>query len=170
MNSLVWISAKSLGAFLFFAQIALGQDASPPENESIRVHVTINPDESRTVYEFDPAHHKATGITTERDGKLRGKIEYELDDAGRFASGRVFGPEGQFRFKSLYKYDGAGRLQEETQRRADETLLAKIVYNYDRTGKQTGFSIYDAAGKLIGGTSSPSPNPNSSAKPHKIGR
>ena len=109
----------------------------------------------------------ASTSTTERDGKLRGKALYELDDTGRFANGRIFGPDGRFRFKSLYKYDSAGRLQEETQRRNDDTLLAKIVYSYDSAGKQTGYSIFDASGKLIGRTSPPTPTPTSSAKPHK---
>ena len=161
------ISACAFAAISLFARVAFTQTASPTENDAVRVNVTINPDESRTVYEFDPPHHKATATTTERDGKLRGKALYELDDTGRFASGRIFGPDGRFRFKSLYKYDSAGRLQEETQRGNDDTLLAKIVYSYDSAGKQTGYSIFDASGKLIGRTSPPTPTPTSSAKPHK---
>jgi YD repeat-containing protein len=163
----ICISTCAFAAIFLFAPVAFTQIASPTENDALRVNVTINPDESRTVYEFDPPHHKATATTTERDGKLRGKVLYELDDTGRFASGRIFGPDGRFRFKSLYKYDSAGRLQEETQRGNDDTLLAKIVYSYDSAGKQTGYSIFDASGKLIGRTSPPTPTPTSSAKPHK---
>jgi hypothetical protein len=148
----------------------LAQTPSPSEADTVRVNVTINPDESRTVYEFDSAKHKAIGTTTEPDGKLRGRIEYKLDDAGRFASGQVFGPEGQFRFKTLYKYDPNGRLEEEVQRAADDSLLARIVYGYDASGKQNSVSIFDASGKLIGGTPRPTPVTKPSAKPHKIGR
>lgn len=150
--------------------VVLSQTPAASPNDAVRVNMTINPDESRTVYEFDPPHHKATATTTERDGKVRGKIQYKLDDAGRFASGQIFGPDGRFRFKSLYKYDGAGRLQEETQRGKDDALLAKIVYNYDSAGKQTGYSIFDASGKLIGRTAPAAPAPASSATPRKGGR
>jgi hypothetical protein len=161
------ISTCAFAAIFLCARLAFSQMPAPAEDDTVRVKVTINPDESRTVYEFDPPHHKATGTTTERDGKLRGKILYELDDTGRFASGRIFGPDGRFRFKSLYKYDSAGRLQEETQRGNDDSLLARIVYSYDSEGKQTGYSIFDASGKLIGQTSPPTPTPTSSAKPQK---
>src|SRR5882724_10265568 len=109
------ISACAFAAISLFAPLAFTQTASPTENDALRVNVTINPDESRTVYEFDPPHHKATATTTERDGKLRGKI----------------------------------------------------VYSYDSAGKQTGYSIFDASGKLIDRTSPPTGTPTSSAKPHK---
>src|SRR6266536_2575481 len=78
------------------------------------------------------------------------KIRYELDDAGRFSTEQIFGPDGHFRFKSQYKYDNAGRLQEETQSTEDGTILHKIVYSYDQNGKRTGYSIFDASGKLLG--------------------
>jgi hypothetical protein len=136
---------------------AQAPDTSP--NDTVRVNVTINPDASRTVYEFDATHHKATATTTDRDNKLRGKIVYDLDDAGRFARGQVFGPDGRFRFNSVYKYDSSGRLQEEIQRKNDDTLLAKIVYSYDATGKQTGYSIFDPAGKLVHRIGGPAPTP-----------
>ena len=148
---------------------ALSQVAEPSQPDSVRVNVTVNPDGSRTVYEFDTAHRRAVGTTTEPDGKLRGKIEYKLDDADRFESGRVFGADGQFRFKTLYKYDEAGRLVEETQRDANDALLARIVYSYDKNGKQAGYTIYDGSGKLVGSTVHPTPAPKSSEKPHKIG-
>jgi hypothetical protein len=132
-------------------------DASP--TDTVRVNVTINPDQSRTVYEFDAGHRKATATTSERDGKLRGKIVYELDDANRFARGQVFGPDGRFRFNSLYKYDSSGRLQEEIQRKDDNALLARIVYSYDAAGKQTGYSIFDGSGKLVGRVGGPTASP-----------
>ncbi|MEY2439461.1 MAG: hypothetical protein QOI34_846, partial [Verrucomicrobiota bacterium] len=31
-----------------------------PDNDAVRVSVTLNPDGSRTAYQFDQAHHKAT--------------------------------------------------------------------------------------------------------------
>jgi YD repeat-containing protein len=160
----VGVAVTFLSRFLLFSQTP---DSSP--NDTIRVNVTINPDESRTVYEFDPAHHKATATTTERDGTPRGKIEYNIDQAGRFSSGRVFGSDGRFRFHSFYKYDAAGRLQEETQRRNDDTLLAKIVYNYDAAGKRTGYVVFDAAGKLVGRVGAPAPSPSVPAKARKGG-
>jgi hypothetical protein len=166
----LFLPALIFAVTILIKAVVLSQTPEASPNDAVRVNVTINPDESRTVYEFDQAHHKATATTTERDGKVRGKVQYELDDAGRFASGQIFGPDGRFRFKSLYKYDNAGRLQEETQRGKDDALLAKIAYNYDSAGKQTGYSIFDASGKLIGRTSASTPTPASSTKPHKSGR
>jgi hypothetical protein len=149
--------------------VAFSQALPPVDADAIRVNVTINSDGSRTVYEFDPAHHQATGTTTEQNGEMRGKILYKLDDAGRFASGVVFGPDDKFRFKSTYKYDSAGRLEQETQLKNDDSVIAKIVYSYDRGGKQTGYSIFDAAGKLIGRLASATPTPSATAKPRKRG-
>ncbi len=128
-------------------------------NDSIRVSVTLNEDGSRTSYQFDPANHKAVATTTERDGKPRGKIEYVLDDAGRFGSGKIYGADGKFLFSALYKYDAAGRLSEERRVGKDGQPLGKIAYDYDATGKQTGYSILDRNGKMVGHTSTPTPAP-----------
>lgn len=141
-------------AFAVFAQ-----SPSPNETDSIRVNVTVNPDGSRTAYQFDSPNHKATAVTTERDGKVRNKIVYRLDAAGRFGSGVTFGPEGKFRFKSIYKYDPAGRILEETQLARNDSVLNKIVYSYDANGKATGYSVLDGAGKVLGRTTSPTPTP-----------
>jgi antitoxin component YwqK of YwqJK toxin-antitoxin module len=128
----------------------------------------MNADGSRAVYRFDDAQHKAVATITDPDGKLRQKVNYELDDAGRFSSGQIFGPDGRLRFKSQYKYDSAGRLQEEMQSAEDGTVLHKIVYSYGQNGKQTGYSIYDASGKLLGRVTpmvtAPSASPKSHAK------
>jgi YD repeat-containing protein len=159
------VALTFLSGFVVFSQTP---ETSP--NEAVRVNVTINQDQSRTVYEFDPAHHRATATTTERDGRPRGKIEYNIDDAGRFSTGRVFGPDGRFRFTSSYKYDTAGRLQEETQRGDDDKLIARIVYNYDAAGKQSGYTIFDAAGKLVGRVGAPVPSATASGKSRKGGR
>jgi len=138
---------------------------SPEKNEinAARVTVSMNADGSRTVYQFDDAQHKAIATTTGQDGKLRQTIRYELDDAGRFSGGRIFGADGRLRFKSRYTYDSEGRLQEETQSAENDMVLHKIVYTYDQNGKQTGYSIFDASGKLLGRTtplvSAPSPSP-----------
>lgn len=137
--------------FSAFAQLA------PPNDDAVRVNVTVNADGSRTTYRFDPANHKATAVTTEAGGKMRGKIQYELDDRGRFRSGVSLNADDKFRFKSTYKYDGVGRMEEETQLGQDDAVLSKIVYTYDSSGKQTGYSIFDGAGKLIGKTSSAAP-------------
>jgi hypothetical protein len=102
--------------------------------------------------------------TTDPDGKLRETIRYELDEAGRFSSGEISGPNGRLRFKSRYKYDDAGHLLEETQSAEDGTLLHKIVYSYDAAGKQTGYSVFDTSGKLVGGKSAAKARPSSTPK------
>jgi hypothetical protein len=85
-----------------------------------------------------------------------------LDEAGRFSPAKF--PDGRLRFKSRYKYDDAGHLLEETQSAEDGTLLHKIVYSYDAQGKQTGYSVFDASGKLVGGKSVAKSQPASSHK------
>ena len=96
-------------------EIGLSQSPEQTGNDAVRVTVSMHPDGSRTVYEFDNAQHKAVATTTDPDGKLRETIRYELDEAGRFSSGEISGPDGRLRFKSRYKYDDAGRLLEEIQ-------------------------------------------------------
>jgi hypothetical protein len=132
--------------------------------DAVRVTMSMHPDGSRTVYNFDNPQHTAVATTTDPDGKVRQTIRYQLDNAGRFSTGEVSGPDGRVRLRSRYKYDDAGRILEETQSTADGTLLHKIVYSYDSAGKQTGYSVFDASGKLVSRTgggaparSSPSP-------------
>jgi YD repeat-containing protein len=129
----------------------------------VRVSVVLNADGSRTVYETDSANRKSTATTTEADGKLREKIRYELGGNGRFLRGDVFGPKEQFRFRALYKYDADGRLTEEIREGKDGNGLGKIVFQYDATGHQTGYTVYDDAGKLLGQTSAKA-SPASPAK------
>jgi hypothetical protein len=132
--------------------------------DAVRVTMSMHPDGSRTVYNFDNPQHTAVATTTDPDGKVRQTIRYQLDNAGRFSTGEVSGPDGRVRLRSRYKYDDAGRILEETQSAGDGTLLHKIVYSYDSAGKQTGYSVFDASGKLVSRTgggaparSSPSP-------------
>lgn len=151
------------------ATTGLGQSSEQAPSDAARVTVTMHPDGSRTAYNFDNAQHKAVATTTGQDGKLRETIHYELDDAGRFVSAEISGPDNRVRLKSRYKYDNAGRILEEAQSAPDGTLQHKIVYSYDPSGKQTGYSIFDASGKLLGrtgGAISPSP----SAKPREKAR
>jgi len=145
-------------------EIGLSQSPEQPPSDAVRVTVSMHPDGSRTVYKFDNAQHKAVATTTDPDGKLRETIRYELDDAGRFSSSEISGADGRLRFKSRYKYDDAGHLLEETQSAQDGTLLHKIVYSYDASGKQTGYSVLDASGKLVGGQSAANVRPSSSPK------
>ena|SRR6266576_4081768 len=149
-------------------KFALSQSPEQTGSDAVRVTVSMHPDGSRTIYKFDNAQHKAVATTTDLDGKLRETIRYELDDAGRFSSGEISGPDGRLRFKSHYKYDDAGHLLEETQSAGDGALLHKIVYSYDAAGKQTGYSVFDTSGKLIGGKSAgkarPSPTPKAGRK------
>jgi hypothetical protein len=159
----------------FFASIALGcatvasASAQSSSADAARVTVSINADGSRTVYEFDPMNHKAVATTTTPDGKLRGKINYTLDDAGRFSTGEVHGADGALLFKTLYKYDALARIEQETQLNKDDAVLHKLVYSYDANGKQSGYSVYDAAGKLVsrtggGASAKPAASPDKSKR------
>ena len=138
--------------FLGLLLIPLGQlrgQLATATPDTIRVTVSMNADGTRTTYEFDSPHHRAVATTTDKQGKMVGRIRYVLDDAGRFASGEVYGPDDQLRFKTLYKYDVSGKLTQETQLGTDDSVRNKIVYAYDKAGKQIGYTVYDAAGKAI---------------------
>ncbi len=150
--------------------IGFGQSPEQAQSDAVRVTVSMHPDGSRTVYNFDNAQHKAVATTTDVDGKLRQTIRYELDDAGRFSSAEISGPDGRLRLKSRYKYDDTGRILEETQSAADGTLQHKIVYNYDSSGKQTGYSVFDASGKLVSGKGAAVVRASPSAKPREKNR
>jgi hypothetical protein len=155
--------ARARACVLLLFTLATGSGQAP--NDAVRVTMSMHPDGSRTVYNFDNAQHTAVATTADSDGKIRQTIRYELDNAGRFSTGEVSGPDGRVRLKSRYKYDDAGRILQEAQSAADGTLLHKIVYSYDSSGKQTGYSVFDASGKLISRTGgaaarvSPSPKP-----------
>jgi hypothetical protein len=140
------------------------QAPAPSETDAVRVNVTMNADGSRTSYQFDPADHKATAVTTEPNGKVRDKRRYRLDDSGRFATSVSLTADGKFRFKSIYKYDGLGHLAQETQLGQDDSVLNKIVYSYDGAGRQTGYSVFDGAGKLLGSTSAATPTASPKAR------
>jgi len=160
------ISAIFLAELLVTASSAKGQSPTPtptPTPETVRVTVSMNADGSRTVYEFDPHHRKAKATTTDKNGKAVGTIRYTLDDAGRFSSGEVYGPDDQLRFKAIYKYDAAARLSQETQLNKDNAVQHKLIYAYDKNGRQTGYAVYDAAGKLVG-QKGPSPTPTPASK------
>src|SRR5262249_59225537 len=150
-------------------ETVLSQSPDQPGSDAVRVTVSMHPDGSRTVYQFDNVQHKAVATTTDPDGKLRETIRYDLDEAGRFSTGEISGPDGRLRFKSRYKYDDAGHLLEEAQTTGDGALLHKIVYSYDPSGKQTGYSVFDASGKLVGGKSAAKVRPSSSPKPREKG-
>jgi len=134
---------------------AIAQD----DNGEVRVSVVLNADDSRTVYQRNPATHKTVATTTGKDGKLREIIRYDLDENGRFARAEVLGPKDQFRFFAQYKYDGANHLIEETHFAKDQSVIGKIVFRYDAAGHQIGYSTYDGAGKLLGQTVAPSTSP-----------
>ena len=150
--------------FIFGGATAFGQGST----DAVRVTMSMHPDGSRTVYKFDGAQHTAVATTTDPDGKLRETIHYQLDNAGRFSTGEVSGPDGRVRLKSRYKYDEAGHILEEAQSAADGTLLHKIVYSYDSAGKQSGYSVFDASGKLVSRTGGPAAaRASSSPKPRE---
>src|SRR5213593_860991 len=106
--------------------IGFGESPEQAQSDAVRVTVSMHPDGSRTVYNFDNAQHKAGATTTGPDGKLRQTLRYDLDNDGRVSSGEVSVPDGRVRLKSRYKYDDAGRIREEAQSAADGTLLNKI--------------------------------------------
>jgi len=151
---------------------AIGFTQSPEQSgtDAVRVTVSMHPDGSRTVYNFDNAQHKAVATTTGPDGKTRETIRYELDNAGHFSSAEISGPDGRLRLRSRYKYDDMGRILEETQSAQDGTLLHRIVYSYDSSGKQTGYSIFDASGKLVERTGASGTRPSPSPKPREKAR
>jgi len=149
------------GAGVYLTQ---GQQAS---NDAARVTMSMHPDGSRTIYNFDNAQHTAVATTTDPDGKVRQTIRYRLDDAGRFSIGEVSGADGRIRLKSRYKYDDGGHILEEIQTAADGTLLNKIVYSYNSSGKQTGYSVFDASGKLVSRTGAPVVLPAPTPKPRE---
>ncbi|MEP6937936.1 MAG: hypothetical protein ABI871_07695 [Chthoniobacterales bacterium] len=149
LRSILLTALAPLGLFVSAAS-AQGTDGA--STAAVRVTMSVNEDGTRTVYQFDTPQHKATARTMGADGKLRSKIDYVLDDADRFLTGDVYGAKGVLQFKARYKYDAAGRLMEEVQLSKDDTLQHRIVYAYDEAGKQTGYSIYDSAGRLISRT------------------
>ena len=160
--------APRLACALFICSGATAFGQAP--TDAVRVTMSMHPDGSRTVYNFDNAQHTAVATTTDADGKVRQTIHYQLDNAGRFSTGEVSGLDGRVRLKSRYKYDDAGRILEEAQTAADGTLLHKIVYSYDSTGKQTGYSVVDASGKLVSRTGGPVARPSPSPKPREKAR
>jgi hypothetical protein len=158
----------ALACALFSCGVTVGLSQQAP-TDAVRVTMSMHPDGSRTVYNFDNAQHRAVATTTDPDGKVRQTIRYQLDNAGHFSTGEVSGPDGRVRLKSRYKYDEAGHILEEAQSAADGTLLHKIVYSYDSAGKQTGYSVFDASGKLVSRTGGaavarPSASPKSRGK------
>ncbi len=123
-----------------------------------RVTVSQNNDGSHTTYEVDPEARKTVATTTGADGKMQSRIRYDLDEAGRFERGEVYGPGDQLRFKTAYKYDGSGQLLEETQFTKEGGMKNKLVYSYDQlSGRQTGYAVYDATGKLLGRSTTGAP-------------
>jgi hypothetical protein len=160
------LSLVTAGAVLFCsAAVERARSQDQAGGDAVRVTVSMHPDGSRTVWNYDNAQHKAVATTTDADGKVRETIRYDLDAMGHFSSAEISVPDGRVRLRSRYKYDDAGRILEETQSAQDGTLLHKIVYSYDSTGKQTGYSVLDASGKLVGGEGAPTVRPSPSPKP-----
>ena len=168
-------------AVLLFSILLLGfspevlaqvQNAAP--SDAKRVTVSQNNDGSRTTYEIDGETRKAVATTLSAEGKMQSRIRYDLDEAGRYLRGEVFGPRDDLRFKTSYKYDASGRLEEETQLTKEGAVKNRIVYSYDQlTGRQTGYAVYDAAGRRLGQTNASAANPpppRPSATPAKRSR
>ena len=165
------MAVRVLVVFALTLGIASAQVAPNDGEQPVRVNVTVNPDGTRTTYQFDQAHHKATATTATAEGKFTGKIKYEIDEAGRFSSGMHYGPDDKFLFKSVYKYSAGGRLDQELHLNGKDALVNKLVYSYDTDGRQTGYTVYDASGNILGQTSPvqgakapPTPKPKKAKK------
>lgn len=159
-----WFALPLAGAlFICGGATASGQ----AQTDAVRVTMSMHPDGSHTVYNFDNTQHTAVATTTGPDGKVLQTIHYQLDNAGRFSTGEVSGPDGHVRLKSRYKYDEAGHILEEAQSAVDGTLRNRIVYTYDSSGKQTGYSVFDASGKLVSRTGGPAVRGSPSPKPRE---
>jgi hypothetical protein len=141
---------------IFVLAICAQGQALPGE---VRVSVVLNTDGSRTVYETDAGNRKSVATTTGSNGKVRERINYELDENGRYSRGEILGPKGEFRFKALYKYDANNHLSEEIHLAKDESVLGKLIFHYDAAGHQTGYSVYDGAGRPLGQTAGSSATP-----------
>src|SRR4051812_37349706 len=163
------VTALSLTIFGLFGTDLIFAQSPPNESgdQAVRVNVTMNPDGTRTTYQFDQAHKQATATTTTAAGKVTQKIKYDIDDAGRFSSGVVSGPDGKFLYKSVYKYTPEGRVDQEIHLGKNDAVVNKIVYGYGADGRQTGYVVYDASGNVIGRTSPVQPAASASAKPRK---
>jgi hypothetical protein len=158
----------AIAAFFCLTTSLLAQATPNGSEQPVRVSVTVNPDGTRTSYQFDPAHRQATATTTTPDGKVTGTIKYEIDDAGRFSSGIVMSPDNKFQYKCTYKYTPDGRMDQETHLNRDDTIINKIVYSYDANGRQTGYVVFDAAGKIIAKTTPALAKPSPAEKRKKV--
>src|SRR4051812_18460988 len=169
MNSPIAAILSLTTFWLFGTNFVCAQ--SPPPNESgdqpVRVNVTVNPDGTRTTYQFDQAHRQATATNTTSAGKVTTKTKYEIDDAGRFSTGVVFGPDDKFLYKSVLKYTADGRLDQESHLDKDNALVNRLVYSYDPNGRQTGYVVYDGSGNVIGRTTPMQSKAAATPKPKK---
>jgi len=154
------VKSRLLLIFSLLALVAFPLRAQEDNSDEIRASVVLNPDGSRTTYETDTANRKSTAVTTGADGKVRERINYELDENGRFSRGEVLGPKGQFRFFARYKYDANNRLSEEVHLDKDDNVVGKILFHYDAAGHETGYEVYDGAGKLLGETAPAAASPS----------
>ena len=152
------ISACACGLTLLgLIAAASGQLQDRASDDSVRVTVAQNQDGSRTSYQYDNANRKAVATTVAADGKVVSKIRYDLDEKGRFKAGEIYDGKEKLRFRTEYKYDPRGRLESETQLAPDGNVRHKLVYSYNDMGKQTGYTVYDGNGKLLGRSTGSSP-------------
>ena len=137
-----------LCALALFASMAGAQ----PGDDTLRVTVAVNPDGSKTIYQTNEAKRETTATSVGVNGKVRGKTVYKLDGGGRYERGEIFAADGKLWMKTKYEHDGAGRLLSETQFSRNGEVRNKLIYSYDAAGHQTGYAVYDAAGRLLGRT------------------
>jgi hypothetical protein len=119
------------------------QAAAKTGDNTVRVTVSVNADRSRAVLQIRGCAAQSSRNQHRAGGEdLREEFAMNWMMPG-FSSGPIFGLDGQLRFTSLEKNDA---------------LLHKIVYQHDSAGKQTGYAIFDASGKLIERTSASLPS------------
>ena len=98
---------------------------------------------------------------TGKDGKLREKSLPWMTRA--LATGEVYGADEPFRFRTSISTTPRQAHRGNSDREG-RSVRNKIVYVYDKEGKQTGYSVYDAAGKLIRRTPGLSPSATPASK------
>ena len=135
------------------AEIGLSQ--SPEQTGSDAVRVTMQC--TRTV------HAQFTSSTT-RSTRLWRRPPTRMVNSGRrfvtnwmrqaaFPAAKFPGPMAAFVSRAVTNTTMPDISWKRLKAPTDGTLLHKIVYSYDAAGKQTGYSVFDASGKLVGGKS-----------------
>ncbi len=107
----------------------------PPTSDTVRVKVTLNPDGSRTAYEFDTAHHTATATTTSRDGKPAAKFSTSSMRPAVSRPALFTARTGSFASRAYISTTTPAGCRKRRNSTKDGAVISKIVYTYDSAGK-----------------------------------